>query len=74
MRTKIKMRISVLLFTMISSTVVLAQNTVSGKVSDNSGKGISGASVTVSAGKGTQTNADGMYSLSLPNGSATITV
>ena len=51
----------------------VAQNTVSGKVGDNSGKGISGASVT-SAGRGTQTNADGMYSLSLPNGSVTITV
>jgi iron complex outermembrane receptor protein len=51
----------------------IAQNTVSGKVADNSGKGISGASVT-SGGRGGQTNADGMYSLSLPNGSATITV
>jgi iron complex outermembrane receptor protein len=51
----------------------IAQNTVSGKVADNSGKGISGASVT-SGGRGAQTNADGMYSLSLPTGSATITV
>ncbi len=51
----------------------IAQNTVIGKVGDNSGKGISGASVT-SGGRGTQTNADGMYSLSLPNGSVTITV
>jgi iron complex outermembrane receptor protein len=52
----------------------VAQNTVSGKVSDNSGKGISGASVTASKGKGTSTNPDGMYSLSLPNGSETISV
>jgi iron complex outermembrane receptor protein len=51
----------------------LAQNTVSGKVSDNAGKEIAGASVT-SGGRGTQTNSDGAYSFSLPGGSATITV
>ena len=50
-----------------------AQNTVSGKVSDNAGKEIAGASVT-GGGRGTQTNSDGSYSLSLPNGTATITV
>lgn len=52
----------------------LAQNTISGKVADNSGKGISGASVSASKVRGTITNADGMYSLSLPNGAATISV
>jgi iron complex outermembrane recepter protein len=51
----------------------LAQNTVSGKVSDNSGKGIGGASVT-SGGRGAQTNEAGNYSLSLPNGTVNITV
>ncbi len=51
----------------------IAQNTVSGKISDNAGKEIAGASVT-GGGRGTQTNSDGSYSLSLPNGTATITV
>ncbi len=51
-----------------------AQNSVSGKVSDNAGKGISGASITIKKGRGTTTNADGIYSLSLPNGSETISV
>ncbi|TAL46524.1 MAG: TonB-dependent receptor, partial [Chitinophagaceae bacterium] len=74
MRSTIKTRIIILLFAIISSTVVLGQNTVSGKVSDNSGKGISGASVTTRGGRGTVSGADGMYSLSLPAGSATITV
>jgi iron complex outermembrane receptor protein len=58
---------------MLSSCLVFAQNNVSGKVSDNSGKGISGASVTAGAGRGTSTDADGNYSLSLPGGSVTIT-
>jgi iron complex outermembrane receptor protein len=74
MNSKISLRIIVSLLAIISSTVALAQNTISGKVSDNSGKGVSGASVIVSSGQGAQTNADGMYSLSLPNGSVTITV
>jgi iron complex outermembrane recepter protein len=51
----------------------IAQNIVSGKVSDNAGKEIAGASVT-GGGRGTQTSSDGTYSLSLPGGSATITV
>lgn len=74
MNSKISLRIIVSLLAIISSTVALAQNTISGKVSDNSGKGVSGASVIVSSGQGAQTNADGMYSLSLPNGPVTITV
>ncbi len=57
-----------------SSTIISAQNTVTGKVSDNSGKGIPGASVTSGGRQGAQTNADGNYSLSLPSGAATITV
>jgi hypothetical protein len=73
MRSAITPRIIVLLCTIISSTLIIAQSTVTGKVSDNSGKGIVGASVTAGGGRGAQTNADGMYSLSLPNGSTTIT-
>ena len=58
----------------VSSIASLAQNTVSGKVSDNSGKGISGASLTAGGGRGTTTDAEGRYSLSVPNGSVTINV
>ena len=73
MKSMIRTGIIAILLAIFSTTNVLAQNTVSGKVSDNSGKGISGASVTASGGIGAQTNADGNYSLSLPNGAATIT-
>ena len=73
MKSSFKLRILVSFFTMLSSSLVFAQNTVSGKVSDNSGKGISGASVTAGGGRGTSTDADGNYSLSLPGGSVTIT-
>src|SRR4026209_2556879 len=72
MKSAFKLRIIALFYAILFSTLALAQNNVSGKVSDNSGKGISGASVTTSGGRGTTTNADGNYSLSLPNGSATI--
>ena len=74
MRDPIRMRIIVSLFAIIFSSQILAQNTISGKVSDISGKVITGASVIAVGGRGTQTNADGFYSLSLPNGSATIIV
>jgi iron complex outermembrane recepter protein len=63
----------VLLIAIITSSGLFAQNTVSGKVSDNTGKGVAGASVT-SGSRGTLTNNDGLYSLSLPRGAATITV
>ncbi len=74
MQRKIKIGIIVTLISIISSSVVLAQSTVSGTVSDNSGKGIGGASATVKGGRVTSTDADGKYSLSVPNGSVTITV
>ena len=73
MRSIISKWIIVMLISIIPSTILLAQNTVSGKVSDNSGKAIAGATVT-SGIRGAQSNNDGIYSLSLPNGSATITV
>ena len=72
MKSTFKLRIIACFYAILFSTLVLAQNTISGKVSDNSGKGISGASVTTGGGRGTTTNADGNYSLSLPNGSVTI--
>src|SRR5258705_10105258 len=58
---------------MLTSSYAFSQNLVSGKVSDNTGKGIPGASIAVGT-RGTQTNADGIYSLSLPGGNATIIV
>ena len=73
MKSAIKLRIIVSCYTILSSCLALAQNTVSGKVSDNTGAGIAGASVTAGGGRGTTTGTDGMYSLSLPGGSATIT-
>ena len=72
MKSAFKLRIIASSYAILFSTLVLAQNTISGKVSDNSGQGISGASVTAGGGRGTTTNADGNYSLSLPNGSAKI--
>lgn len=74
MRNKTKTKFIVTMFAIISSIAVSAQNMVSGTVADNSGKGISGASVTAGGGQGTTSNDDGKYSLSLPNGSVTITV
>ena len=73
MSIKITTGIIVTFMAIFSSASILAQNTVSGKVSDISGKGISGASVTASGGRGALTNDEGNFSLSLPNGSATIT-
>ena len=74
MKSAIKLRIIVSCYTILSSCLALAQNTVSVKVSDNSGKGIAGASVSAGGGRGTTTNTEGVFSLSLPNGSLTLTV
>lgn len=73
MKSAIKLRVIVSCYTIFSSCLALAQSNVSGKVSDNSGAGIAGASVTTGSGRGTTTQADGTYSLLLPNGSVTIT-
>ena len=74
MKSAIKFRIIASCYALFSCCLALAQNTVSGKVSDNTGAGIAGASVTAGSGRGTTTNTGGMYSLSLPAGSVTITV
>ena len=73
MRKRIPGVMLILLFAILPSTLMFAQNTVSGKVTDNTGKNIAGASVT-GGGRGTQTSDNGNYSLSLPNGSVTITI
>lgn len=74
MRSPIRLKIIVTAVAIMTSLFVFSQNTVTGKVSDNSGNPISGASVLAGGGRGTETNAEGMYSLSLPSGTATITV
>jgi len=74
MKSAIMLRIIVLCYTIFLSSLAIAQNNVSGKVSDNSGQGIAGASVTAGGGRGTTTKTDGTYSFSLPNGTFTITV
>ena len=73
MKSAIKLRIIVSCYAILSSGLVLAQNDVSGKVTDNAGTGIAGASVTA-GGRGTTTGTDGNYSLSLPSGTVTISV
>ena len=74
MKSAIMLRIIVFCYTIFLSSMALAQNNVSGKVSDNSGQGIPGASVTAGGGRGTTTKTDGTYMFSLPNGTFTITV
>jgi iron complex outermembrane receptor protein len=74
MKSAIKLRVIVCCYTILSSCLALAQNNVTGKVSDNTGKGIAGASVSAGGGRGTTTNSEGVFSLSLPNGSVTLTV
>ena len=73
MKFKKSLGIIIAFAALISANNVFAQNTVSGKVSSNSGSAISGASVT-SGSRGAVTNSEGIYSLSLAGGSATITV
>ena len=73
MRFRYYKKVLSLLFAIVITGCILAQNTISGKVTDNSGKAIAGASVTTGSGRGTQTNNDGVYSMTLPNGTVTLT-
>ena len=51
----------------------LAQRNVTGRVTDDAGKPLAGISVAVKGtSAGTTTNADGVYSLSVPSGSRTV--
>ncbi|MBC7774082.1 MAG: TonB-dependent receptor, partial [Phycisphaerae bacterium] len=55
---------------LLFSATVWAQSTLEGKVSDNNGEALVGASVgAAGTGKSTSTDANGKYSLTLPNGS-----
>jgi TonB-linked SusC/RagA family outer membrane protein len=52
---------------------LLAQKTVTGKVTDDKGNSLANVSVTVKGTRsGTVTNADGIYTLSIPSGSAVL--
>src|SRR5665213_3508088 len=51
------------------------QRTITGKVTDPNGNAVSNASITVKGSvSGTNTDADGNFSISLPRGSKTLTV
>lgn len=62
-------KLSLLLFLLIGSvSMVLAQRTVSGTITDNSGLGLIGANVTVKGTSvGTITDIDGNFSLAVPD-------
>ena len=61
-----------ILFGCVSMT--FGQRTVSGKVTDSAGEAVIGANVIVkeAPGVGTITDIDGMYSLTIPTGGATL--
>ncbi|MDQ3681843.1 MAG: TonB-dependent receptor, partial [Bacteroidota bacterium] len=74
MRNTIMLKWLILILATIPSAI-FAQNSVTGKVSDNTGKAVSGASVIASpSGKGSTTDNDGQYALSLNDGTYTLTV
>ncbi|RYZ62369.1 MAG: TonB-dependent receptor [Chitinophagaceae bacterium] len=68
--------VATLVLSLFCFQLVFAQNVaLRGKVSDASGQGLSGASVTVQGSQqGTQADNSGNYSLSLPPGQYTLTV
>ena len=72
MKTKIRPRfgrILLSLFFVLSTVAVMAQKTVTGSVSDESGQPLIGVNVIVkdAATIGTMTGNDGKYSLEVPN-------
>ncbi|MFM2362378.1 MAG: hypothetical protein RLZZ316_1280 [Bacteroidota bacterium] len=64
-----------LLFCCVSVIVFAQERTISGKITDQSGKPVEGASVKVkNTTRGTTTNADGVFTLSIPQGEPVISV
>ncbi|MEN9701357.1 MAG: hypothetical protein RIR55_672 [Bacteroidota bacterium] len=63
-------KIPLLLITLLSATIAMAQTkTVTGKVTDENAQPLQGVSVTIKGTKtGTQTNAQGLYSISAQQG------
>lgn len=63
------------LFVILTQTSFAQNKTITGKVTDTTGSGVPGASVTVKGSKnGVQTNAEGNFQISVAPGSTTITV
>jgi TonB-linked SusC/RagA family outer membrane protein len=73
---RLRLQWLLLLLLLLTNLQLLAQNrTITGKITDASGKPIPGASVYLSsARKGTSTGPDGAFSLSIPQGTKTLTV
>ena len=58
---------------LLTSTLVFAQKNVSGRVTDASGSGVAGITVTVKgSNNATQTSNDGTYSVLVPQGANTV--
>ena len=58
---------------LLTSTLVFAQKNVSGRVTDASGSGVAGITVTVKgSNNATQTSNDGTYSVLVPQGANTL--
>jgi len=65
--------LTVLLFFVLTSVTALAQKTVSGTVSDPEGKGMPGVNVIVKGtSSGTTTDTNGLYNISMSEGSNTL--
>jgi TonB-linked SusC/RagA family outer membrane protein len=67
------LKMKIFLFFLLTSSISFAQNSISGKVSDENGDAMPGVSVVVKGSSaGTQTAADGTYSVKSTNGTALI--
>jgi TonB-linked SusC/RagA family outer membrane protein len=63
----------ILSLTLIFSSILVAQSTVTGKVTDNAGKPLAGVSVVVKeSSSGTSTDIGGAYSITVPKGKAVL--
>ena len=67
--------LTLILFFVLSSTMAFAQRTISGTVSDSNGQGMPGVNVIVKGtSAGTTSDANGAYTLSVPDQGSTILV
>jgi TonB-linked SusC/RagA family outer membrane protein len=74
MPSKLTVRLWLAILLLLPATTILAQQkTVTGKVTDSNNQPVNGASVTVKGSNvGTQTNAEGLFSISVPGSSAVL--
>lgn len=64
-----------LLFILLTQALSAQTKVISGKVTDSTGSGVPGASVTVRGARtGVQTNAEGVFQISVPSNATSITV